>query len=433
VRRLLVVLLLVAACAPAAADKPSHPTHPPHPHQTTTTTTTTTTVPTTTTTAATTTTTAPTTTTTAPPNGCGVTMGVTVARARTTTTAGPITITQGGRYCGFYRSADPAVPAVTISTTQLVELDHARIEHAGHGVFRQANGAQLNIHDSTFQKLPTALGAAGSQRAVYAWGAVRLNFDNNLLIDGDGVYWNEGTGSAVEGSFLRNEIVNVGRYQPTELMTAFQFAQSTLGGLEVGWNKITNVFGQSDVEDVLSFFASAGTSSASIDVHHNLVDGGYALTAGPGSYTGVGINIGDDIPSYIRAHHNWVVSATNSGISIGSGHHLEIDNNVVVNDGLANGIATGPDFGNGITVWDSPSYADTPSNVSAHDNTVGYNRVLANSDLVRSDYFLSACDPPGACTNNASMADPIDATDEQAARDAWEAARAAAGVTVGPR
>jgi hypothetical protein len=372
-----------------------------------------------------------------PGHGTTTTMPVTTTTPTTVPVCSPgtpVTVSSGTVLRGCYRSTDPGIPAITVDTTQPVELDHARVEHAGHGLWMERNGAQINVHDSTFQKLPTTFGAAAQQRAIYAWGAVRLHVVNNRLIDGDGVHWNEGTGQAVEGSFLRNEIWNVGRYQPTSLVQAFQFAQSSLGGLEVAWNKITNIFGQSDAEDVINFFTSGGTSLAPVDVHHNLVDGAYPLVSGPGSFTGGGINIGDNLPFYIRAHHNWVVSTTNFGLTIGSGNNLEIDNNVVVNDGLANGLATGPDFGNGINLWDSPTYTGVPTDCSVHDNVVGFIRVEADEDLVRSDYFTPRCGLDGnTCSNNTSMSDPIDATDEQAARDAWEAARVAAGVTVGPR
>ena len=74
-----------------------------------------------------------------------------------------------------------------------------------------------------------------------------------------------------------------------------------------------------------------------------------------------------------------------------------------------------------------------PTNNSVHDNVVGYNRF--DGTLSRSDYWLPACGVDGnTCTNNTSMAGGlITTTDEQDARDDWDAARVAAGVTVGPR
>jgi hypothetical protein len=415
VRRMLVVLLLVAGCtAPAAAahHKPNH--HKPgHGGPTTTTT-------------------VPTTTTTTPPTGCGGTMAVTVARAQTTSTAGPITITQGGTYAGFYRSDNPAVPAVTVQTTELVELDHACIEHAGLGIYASWTNAKLYVHDSTFQKLPTAGGAAfPGHRAIYAYAVTTLNVDNNLFIDGDGVYWQAETVSPTQGRFNRNVVVNVGRYLPDSLVNAFQTNKVTVGGLEVAWNKVTNTPLQSDIEDTFNFFESNGTSGAPFDVHHNLIDGGFPPTLGPGNYNGVGVVLGDDLGSYQRAHHNTIVQYVNAGVSIPAGTNLELDNNVVVNSGLINGVATGPDYGNGLTFWDGLE-PGVPTNSSVHDNVVGYMRL--DGTLVRSDYFTPRCGLDGnTCSNNTSMSGTIDAADEQAARDDWEAARVAAGVTIGPR
>jgi hypothetical protein len=379
--------------------------------------TTTTTRPTTTTTRPTTTTTRPTTTTTttAPPQGCQP----------------PVTVTAAATLTGCYRSTNPATPTIRIQTTAPVELDHARIEHAGIGVSIEWDGAQLNVHDTTFQKLPAASGAAfPGHRAVYAYGVLRLHFDNNLLIDGDGVYWNDGAGTAIEGSYLRNVVRNVGRYQPATLVQAFQTDKVNVAGLEVAWNKVTNTPLQSDVEDVLSFYQSNGTPAAPFNIHHNLLDGAYPTTLGPGTFNGTGLVLADSNGSYQRAHHNWLVSNTNQGASIPAGNNLEIDHNVVVNDGLANGVATGPDYGNGISLWDNAAYPGAPTNAIAHDNTVGFNRVLSNGTLTRSDYYLPAC-ATGACTN--SMAQPITSATEQAARNDWETVRAGAGVTIGPR
>jgi hypothetical protein len=438
---LLAGVLFAAMPVAAAHHKPTH--HKPgHGGPTTTTT-----APTTTTTTAPTTT-----TTTTPPTGCEATMGVTVARARATTTAGPITITQGGTYAGFYRSDNPAIPAVTIQTSQLVELDHACIEHAGMGVFSTWTDTRLDIHDSVFRKLPSTPGAAGEQRAVYAYATARLNFDYNRLIDGDGVRFTAlGSSAGAEGgSFTHNEVINVGRYQPTELVQAFQLTSDSsfdtvIPDMEVAWNKITNTFGESDVEDVISFVRSAGTSGHRIQVHHNLIDGGYPTSLGAGSfgYTGGGMNIGDGPggptgSSFIDAHHNWIVAAANVGILVSGGTDHEVYENVVVCTGVVNGVITGSTFGNGI--YDN--FGTNNVNKFIHNNTIGHLRPVNETTLVRNDvYFPSAAAPfdvydaadDAVHTPNTFLgADPTE-TDYQDARDDWEAARVAAGVTIGPR
>jgi hypothetical protein len=376
--------------------------------------TTTTTRPTTTTTRPTTTTTRSTTaTTTAPPQGCQQ----------------PVTVTAAATLTGCYRSTNPATPTIRIQTTAPVELDHARIEHAGTGVETFSQG-DIYIHDSTFQQLDPGAGN-GSGRAMLAYSVLRLVFEYNLLYDGAGVLWQAETVSPTFGRVRYNLAYNIGRYQPISFNPCFfQTNNVDVGGLEVAWNEIHNTPLMSGVEDVFNFYQSNGTASAPFDLHHNLIDGGYPTTLGPGAYNGAGTSLGDSGGSYQRAHHNWYVSTVNNGANIPAGDHIEIDHNVVVSDGLALGTPTGPDYGNGIFVWDNPAYPGTPTNVSAHDNTVGFNRVLSNGTLTRSDYYLPAC-ATGACTN--SMAQPITSATEQAARNDWETVRAGAGVTIGPR
>ena len=368
--------------------------------------------------ATTTTIAAPTTTTTTPP-ACG----------------GPITITAGGTYSGCYRSTT-ATPAVTIATTSPVVLDHARIDHAGFGVYAYWDyQADLNIHDSVFTQLNPGTGR-GSARAVYAYNTLRLVFEHNRLIDGAGVRWAGPDIDATLGRVRYNQAYNIGRYSPPEegLVQFFQTTEIDFpNGLEVAWNEVRNTPFLTHVEDVMNFSKTDGASGALVDVHHNLLDGSYRPpTTGPYQHTGSGLILGDQGGSYQRAHHNWFVATLNAGPSIPAGTNLEIDNNVVVVSGLVDGIPSGPDWGNGLTIWDNPSYPGTPSSVSAHDNLVGYNRLVSGS-LVRSDYWLPVCDPAGACVNNASMPGTIDVADEQDARDAWTAARVSAGVTVGPR
>jgi hypothetical protein len=144
-KRILLALALITglvATAPGLQAGAGHnPNHKPKPTTTTSssTTTTTTTAP------------PPTTTTTTLPPSCSP--------------GTPINVTTGGTYNGCYRSTDPAVPAVRISTTAPVELDHARIEHTGIGVYAFWDfQADLNIHDTTFQQLDP--GSGGSKRAV---------------------------------------------------------------------------------------------------------------------------------------------------------------------------------------------------------------------------------------------------------------------------
>ena len=259
---------------PSSTSTTSTPTAPPPPAPTTTTTTT------------------PTPTTTVAPS-CG----------------GPITITVGGTYSGCYRSTNPDVPAVTIRTTQHVVLDHARIEHAGFGVFAYWDyQADLDIHDSTFQQLNPGAGR-GSARAVYAYNTLRLVFEHNLLRDGAGVRWAGPDIDATLGRIRYNRAYNIGRYSPPEegLVQFFQAAESPSQRLELAWNEVHNTPGLTHVEDVINFYKANGTPSALFDVHHNLLDGSFRPpTTGPYPHTG------PDLSSATRAARTSVPTTTGS-------------------------------------------------------------------------------------------------------------------------
>lgn len=359
-----------------------------------------------------------------------------------------ITITSGGTYSGCYVSTSSSTPAVTIQTTSPVEFAGARIEHEGIGI--KANWdyqADLNIHDSTLiatepdESTCTVDNDCGY--SVYAYKTLKLKYEHNFDKNSTGVFWSAPDVTPTVGLYRYNKVVNTGRWLGSDpwLAHAFQTNNVSVGGLEVAWNEFRNTYGQSDVEDPVNFYNSNGTSTAWWDVHHNLFDGGYPTTTGVVSYTGAGLVLGDAGGSYQKAHENIFVSMTNKGVGIPAGDHLEIYSNVVVNDGLAGGVITGPTFGQGVTVWDNPSYAGSPSNVSAHDNQIGNMRPVNSTTLERADKYLPACATDmavydsaddTACPNNNAISGTIDATTEATARAEADAARIAAGVTTGP-
>jgi hypothetical protein len=378
---------------------------------TTTTTSTTTTLPPTTTS---TTTTLPPTTTTLPPP-CG----------------GPITITTGGVYSGCYESLT-STPAVRISTTQLVILDHATIRHTGIGALWGVAGTRLRSYDSTYQALDPGTGPH-DQRAVKVLEPAEFIFENNRLIDGQGILVNVNHRTIPSPMQVRyNDVLNLGRYPPAELI---QFIQLTLGdtpaatGPDIAWNRVTNLFGQSQVEDNINVFDSEGTVATPIDIHHNLVDGGYPTTV-TGGYSGCGINA-EAHSAWVRIHDNTVIGTTNCGLGLHGGHDNHEYANRVVSDGRneAGQLLTAANIG--MSLWNIGSEPEWANNRMT-DNTVGWIRNNAGTP-VRNDWWMPDCAPAGSCIGNVSLPNPIDATDEQAERDAWEAARAAAGVTVGVR
>ena len=328
---------------------------------------------------------------------------------------GPITITTGGTYSGCYWSTSSRTPAVTIWTPQAVTLSRVRIIAKGNGVRAvDTHGTRLTIVDSVFEQ--TNPGAVVNHRAVEVNRPASFVFEHNRLTDTDGI-WIGGLRS-LRVNPLRvsyNLAVNIGRYpHPTAGNCCVQFLQLdnviTPAG-EAQWNHTQNLPGQSGVEDNINLYISGGTDSTHrFDIGHNLIDGAYPRTRNP-EFTGGGIMLGDTGGGHGLAHDNTVVSTTNYGIAV-NGADNYATNNLVVNDGAEQTSS----FGQAIVAWPAVS----PARV--HATGTRYNWRRSTTDATQYPCWVSTY-----CSGTAVT------TTEQQARHAWEAARVAAGVIVGPR
>jgi alkylated DNA nucleotide flippase Atl1 len=422
------LLLAVLAAAPSLATPPPWANGHPKPKPTTTLAATTTTLP------ATTTTTAPTTTTVAP----------TTTEPMPTTTVtmqgcqAPITISSGGVYSlGCVESTSTGTPAITISTTQPVTIERMLIKHKGVGVYAQTTtGTNVTIINSTL--LATNPGGQVDQHACYLRQPASFTFEHNRLIDGHGILL---AGEDIATNPLRiryNDFLDIVRYPKASVTSAIQFDKvSAPNGALVSWNRVVNHHGRSSTEDVINMYQSNGAAGQLIEIDHNLIDGSYPITGDGAGFTGGGIDLGDSSGSYQVSHDNTVVRVTNNGLMIPAGSNLEHYANRVVNSGIADdGARVSSTFGNGMMVWDNPSYPGTPTVASEHDNT-GDHRRWNGSAWERAWQWTPACDPAGACINNTNAG--LSLTDDAAwlaeINDAiadWDTARVAAGVTVGP-
>lgn len=352
---------------------------------------------------------------------------------------GPATISTGGTYSGVYESLNPAVPAVTIATTQAVTLDGAVVRHTGAGVFAQSTvNTNLTVQNSRFLALDP--GSVQNARAVYLLQPATVTLDHNLFVRGHGVLIN---GNNVGTTLLRiryNDYLDIGHWDAPDLVGAVHFDKvAAPNGALISWNRVTNHYGRSRSEDIIGMFESngGGTSGTRIEVDHNLIDGSYPLTGDGAGFTGGGIDLGDSSGSWQVAHDNTVVRVTNNGLMIPAGSNLEHYSNRAVTSGIAdNGSRVSSVFGNGLNLWDNPSYPGTPTVVSMHDNT-GDHRRWTGSVWERSWQNTAACDPAGACTGNTNLG--LSLTDAAAwlaeINDAiadWDTARVAAGIVVGP-
>lgn len=354
----------------------------------------------------------------------------------------PLTITTGGTYSGVVQSTVTGTPAITIATTSPVTLDRMVILHKGFGVFAQSTvNTKVTIQNCTL--VGTNPGSALEARAIYLLQPASCVVEHNRFIDGQGLLIN---GNATDCNPLRvryNDYLNIGRYNTNTLIGAVHFDNVKCNsGCLVEWNRVTNHYGLSVTEDVFGIHEShgGGTSATRLEFRNNLIDGSYPYTGDGAGFTGGGIDLGDGATtggSWQYAHDNTVVRVTNNGIMIPAGTNLEHANNRCVTSGIADdGTRVSSTFGNGLNLWDNPSYAVTPSNATMHDN-LGDHRRWTGTAWERSWQNTPACNPSGGCTGNtnAALALTTDSAWLAEINDAiadWEAARVAAGVTVGP-
>lgn len=356
---------------------------------------------------------------------------------------GPATISVGGSYSGWYESTDPNTPAVTISTTDPVTFDHARFRHRGFGLWAQATtGTNITVKDCRFEGLmaPTVIEA----RAVYLLQPASVVIENNYFLNGHGVLINGNNVNCNPFRVRYNDYVDIGRWNASVFVGAVHFDQVLASsGAQISWNRVVNHYGRSNTEDVIGMHEShgGGTNPTRIEIDHNLVDGSYPYTGDGASFTGGAIDLGDGSATggtWQYAHDNTVVRYTNNGLMIPAGTDLEHANNRVVGSGIADDTTrVSSTFGNGLNLWDNPSYTVTPARATIHDSN-GDHRRWNGSAWERNWQNTPACDPAGGCTSNTNLG--LSLTTDSAwlaeVNDAiadWEVARVAAGVVIGPR
>jgi parallel beta-helix repeat protein len=219
----------------------------------------------------------------------------------------------------------------------------------------------------------------------------------------------------------RNRQRDVQRDPRGELRHFLQLHDVTgVPAVDVSWNEIVNVFGQSSIEDVISIYRSAHVS-----VHDNYIKGAYPATS-KGAYSGSGIMIEEG--SYENeVFGNQVVDTTNVGIGIAGGRDNRVYGNKVISDGkLDNGTPLAA-ANVGIFVWNSKSNAGWANN-RATGNTIGW---LSAAGVRNNMWFPDA--PGSDYALNTGIADDrlITRSQEQAEWTAWLAKLAANGIRVG--
>jgi len=155
-------------------------------------------------------------------------------------------------------------------------------------------------------------------------------------------------GSAIQ--VLYNDIKNVQGPMPRGQFV--QFGNINGAGSSISYNVGENTLGQSYPEDAISLYMSNGTAASPIQVVGNKIRGG-----GP-STSGGGIMSGDMGGSYILVKDNILVNPGQYGLTVSSGHDVEISNNKIYS-------AKVPSSNIGLSAYkqyDIPTYNITISN-----------------------------------------------------------------------
>jgi len=156
---------------------------------------------------------------------------------------------------------------------------------------------------------------------VYLYNCSNITIINNSMDSIDsGVVADGCTGIKV----LNNDVKNVQGPMPRGQMVQFGNVYGT--GNSISYNVVENIQGQSFPEDEISLYMSNGTPEDPIKVIGNWIRGG-----GP-SISGGGIMAGDNGGSYIVVQDNILVNPGQYGITISSGNHIVIRNNMIFSE-----------------------------------------------------------------------------------------------------
>ena len=156
---------------------------------------------------------------------------------------------------------------------------------------------------------------------VYLYNCSNITVINNSMDSIDsGVVADGCTGIKV----INNDVKNVQGPMPRGQMVQFGNVYGT--GNSISYNVVENIQGQSFPEDEISLYMSNGTPEDPIKVIGNWIRGG-----GP-STSGGGIMTGDMGGSYILVQDNILVNPGQYGITISSGDHIVISNNLIFSE-----------------------------------------------------------------------------------------------------
>ena len=384
--------------------------------------------------------------------------------------APPLVIDKGGTYTGNWASDDPAIPVIRITTREPVIIEHSTLRGRGALIVADAGAVDLIVRDTRgVGQNPNVAGRAAG-RFLQAQEIAHLTIEHCELEGTAGIYVHRLEKTADTAPSLRivsNLARNIDGRRSDGHDGYLQFNTRTpenggktengfeivqflqLDGVvglengEIAWNHIINEPGRSRVEDNISLYESSGTAEHPILIHDNCIVGAYTIDPTrtdvrrdgwneDWSYSGGGIMLGDGpgklletASGYLRATHNVVVSTSNYGIAVASGHDTEVSDNQVIASGLLPGGQLAAAQNVGIYVWDAAKGKKrTPPTffaITVRGNEIGW---AAKDKRSRNDWWL----PDATISDrNAHTPGPITPATETQAIMQWQSRAVLAG------
>ena len=362
--------------------------------------------------------------------------GCAQGQAPNVTYSPPFIITQGGTYTGNYRSTDSSVPVIRINTTQPVILQNCTL--VGPGDLINANGSNANLVIRECRGYGTTPTADNVEQGKFLdmYGGRSLLMEHNYMESNRGVVLNRWSGDGTPGQTIKmryNRAYNLKghtRNNTSQGLANFVILNTVpnIANIEIAWNQVINMPGQSRVEDNINFYDSGGTPASPARVHDNYVQGAYPMPATSTDFNGTGMTTdgtGQTAATsvgYLEIDHNQFVSTCNAGINVAAGHDVNVHDNRVVTNGLigSTGVRLGKTYV-GISLFNYYNHpASTFGNIRVADNVVGYvNFVSSPSTLLanRYDYNIGLAT---TATGNVSLPNPVTVQTEQNEWTLWQ-------------
>ena len=330
------------------------------------------------------------------------------------------------------------MPAVTVATSDPVTIENSMIRSRSDLIRGTVDHLKLTVRNTTAFGLNPNLRGQAPGRFINCYGLDSIAIENNTLTGTAGIYLGlyEGNHTPAQTvTVLRNAAYNIdGRHSDgrggflsgagdNDLVQFLQFDKvRQVPGIEIAWNQVINLPGQSRVEDNISIYQSSGTAASPIQIHDNYIQGAYPANPAAQDYSGGGIMLSDGFgdsrssdSGYVRAYRNQVIATTNYGIAISSGHDDSFYDNRIVSSGLLPDGTPIAAQNTGAYLWNA-AHEPFFANNTAYDNLIGWMARDPSGAWTRNDSWMPDAAGPHPTAHYPS---PITRATELAEYDLW--------------